>query len=83
MQAITTKYFGPTAKKGARIRASAGNGKGMSLTIDFPHHLRGSEVHAEAARALCDKLGWAGRMYGGRIWNGAYVWVTPDRDLMT
>jgi hypothetical protein len=55
MQAITTKYIGPSNTKGARIKATCDAG---STTIPYPHELSGSDVHAQAAMALCRKLGW-------------------------
>ena len=55
MQAIVTKYLGPTDVKGARIGARCDAG---SITIEYPHELSGDDVHAAAAMALCRKLGW-------------------------
>lgn len=55
MQAIVTKYIGPTDTKGARIKATCDAG---SITIDYPHELSGDDVHAKAAMALVRKLGW-------------------------
>jgi hypothetical protein len=55
MQAITTKYLGPTDKKGARIKATCDAG---SITVSYPHELSGQDVHAFAAMALVRKLGW-------------------------
>ena len=60
MQAIVTKYLGPTYTKGGRIKATCAEG---SCTIGYPHELDQKEAHVAAARALCDKLpdegGWA------------------------
>lgn len=55
MQAIVTKYIGPTDTKGARIKATCDAG---SVTIGYPHELSGQDVHAAAAMALVRKLGW-------------------------
>ena len=55
MQAITTKYLGPTNTQGARIKATCEAG---SITIPYPHELSGQDVHAAAAMALVRKLGW-------------------------
>ena len=53
MQAIKTKYFGPTNVSGSRIKASCARG---SITIPYPHELSGAEVHREAVRRLLDKF---------------------------
>lgn len=58
MQAIETKYIGPTNTKGARIKASCEAG---TITIPYPHDAPfGVEgAHLVAARALCQKLEWS------------------------
>ena len=55
MQAIQTKYIGPTNTKGARIKAACDAG---SVIIGYPHELSGDDCHAKAAMALVRKLGW-------------------------
>ncbi|MDF0504833.1 hypothetical protein POK33_29290 [Burkholderia cenocepacia] len=55
MQAITTKFIGPTDTKGARIKASCDAG---SITISYPHAFSEEACHALAAMALVRKLGW-------------------------
>ena len=55
MQAIVTKYLGPTNTKGGRIKALADAG---SITISYPQRLNPPEAHAEAARQLAEKLEW-------------------------
>ena len=56
MQAIETKYIGPTNTKGSRIKASAQAG---SVTVGYEH--RGSDKEHDAAlRALVTKLEWWG-----------------------
>jgi hypothetical protein len=57
MQAITTKFFGPSNVKGARIKATCEAG---SITIGYRHELTGEGPHAAAAMALVRKLGWQG-----------------------
>ncbi len=56
MNAITTRYIGPTDTKGSRIKAIAGNGQ--TITIGYPYKFNGEDCHAQAALALCHKLGW-------------------------
>jgi hypothetical protein len=76
MQAIITKYFGPTNSRGSRIKAQCAAG---SITIDYPHELSGMDCHAAAAKALVHKLGWDNENYGdllgGTLHNGDYVFV--------
>ena len=73
MQAIETRYCGPTDTKGARIRASC---EGGSLYVSYDHALDPEENHYAAVTALCDKLGWdASRWFGGRLASGQWAWV--------
>lgn len=62
MQAITTKYYGPTNTKPARIRAKACAG-----TNWFSYNHAVSNPHREAAEALRDTLGWEGRLIEGGL----------------
>lgn len=61
MQAITTKYVGPTNTRGSRIIAKAAAG---SLSVGYDHGLNLDENHSAAAQALVKKLGWTGPNYG-------------------
>lgn len=76
MQAIITKYHGPTNTRGSRITAKCDAG---SVTIPYPYELSGEDVHRKAAETLRDKLGWNTEFYGnmacGQIPNGDYVFV--------
>ena len=63
MQAIHTKYIGPTSSRGARIKAytaSRGSFKGFETTISYSHELTGEVCHFEAVKALVEKykLNW-------------------------
>lgn len=74
MQAIVTKYLGPTNTRGARIKATADAG---SVTVGYDHSAH--NAHDVAVVALREKLGWAGE-YGDMIrgslpGNGGYVYV--------
>jgi len=54
MQAITTKYMGPTNYRGGRIKAVCDRG---SVTIPYPHEANaGQDAHMVAVRALLDKF---------------------------
>ena len=64
MQAIETKYFGPTNTRGARVRAAAYAGK---LSVAWDHALSVEDNHAAAAMKFAKKLGWEkyGDLHGG------------------
>ena len=55
MQAIVTKYHGPTNSRGARISAKAWAGR---VSIPYPHELNSEQGHEKAARALMAKFNW-------------------------
>lgn len=55
MQAIRTRYLGPTNYGGSRIKASAQAG---SVTISYDYALNVDDNHKAAAQALIDKLNW-------------------------
>lgn len=72
MQAITTKYIGPSTVKGSRYKAVSGSG--LSVTIPADHSKDSDQNHLAAAVALAKKLGWAGRLIGGGTQDG-YAFV--------
>lgn len=76
MQAIITKYHGPTNTRGSRITAKCDAG---SVTIPYPHELSGEACHRKAAEALRNKLEWNTEFYGemasGQLPSGEYVFV--------
>jgi hypothetical protein len=76
MQAIQTRYFGPTNTKGSRIKAWCAAG---STTISYPYELSGQSAHRKAAEALVSKLGWTdsfyGSLLGGQLESGDYAFV--------
>ena len=53
MQAIETKYIGPTNYRGSRIKASCERG---SITISYDSALNSEEAHIAAADALVAKF---------------------------
>lgn len=61
VQAIHTKYFGPSNVRGSRIKAQCDAG---SLTVGYDHALDVEGNHAAAAEALRKKLGWNSPYYG-------------------
>lgn len=56
MQAIVTKYLGPTNRRGARVKATSASGQ--SVTIPYSSELPDELAHRQAAEALCRKLKW-------------------------
>ena len=79
MQAIHVKYIGATYTRGPRIKATCA---ACSVTIPYPHELSGMEVYREAAKTLCNKLGWLPHMVSGSLPDGSYafVFVTVDEE---
>lgn len=80
MQAIQTKYHGPTNTRGSRITAKCAAG---SLTLGYDHSLNPDGNHKAAAEALCRKLGWVPKpgenrytpMTSGQLSDGSYAHV--------
>lgn len=77
MKAIQTKYLPCTDYKGSRIKAYDGDGN--SITISYPHELSGMDAHEKAAKALCTKMNWTGKLIGGGL-NKGYVFVFAPQD---
>lgn len=55
MQAIETRYHGPTNNAGARISARSDAGR---IIMGWDHALDIAGNHAKAARMLAARLGW-------------------------
>jgi hypothetical protein len=73
LQAITTKYLGPTNHRGSRIKATSYRG---SLTIPWDAALDTADNHTAAARAAAQKWGWTGLWTGGSLpRNTGYAFV--------
>ena len=62
MQAIETKYLGPTNHKGARIKATA---QARSVTVSWDYSANTERSHDAGALALIRKLGWFGTWVRG------------------
>ena len=62
MQAIETRYYGPTNTRGSRIQAKAWGG---NITVPYDYALGTNKAHAKAAMALCAKMGWSGLFIAG------------------
>ena len=77
MQTITTKVY--------KYIASASDGEGNEINITS--YSNPEQAHAEAALALCKKMGWAGKLQGGhttysnnvgRAFRMSWVWLDED-----
>ena len=69
MQTITTKYYGATNHKPARV-AAWNSGKSKKVWLEFDYSLDDTDNHIKAARYLKYKLGWNGDWYGGHTNDG-------------
>jgi hypothetical protein len=83
MQAILTKFLGPTNHRGPRVVARCQAGR---LTFTWDDALSADQNHDAVARGLAQKLGWGedthGRLVGGDLPNGTgncYVFVRTER----
>lgn len=71
MQAIQTKYIGPTNSRGARIKASC-----AALTITVPYDYGAICAHEVAAIELCKRMDWAHfNLAAGELKDGSHVFV--------
>lgn len=64
MQAITTKYLGPTNHRGSRVKATCEAG---SVIVGWDHALDSQGNHDAACRAMALKMGWHGHWLGGGL----------------
>lgn len=55
VQAVVTRYLGPTNYRGARIKATASAG---TVTIPYPYELDERQAHWAAASKLIDHYEW-------------------------
>lgn len=77
LQAITTKFLGPTDTRGSRVKATAGAG---SITVGWDYALNSRENHAAAAQALARKMEWTGAWVSGGLPDGkgdVFVCIDP------
>ena len=72
LQAIVTKYIGPTGVRQSRVKASALAG---SVTIKWQDDLNPEDNHKAAAMELVAKFDWRhGRWIAGGLPDGGMVW---------
>ncbi|MBO4228031.1 hypothetical protein [Bradyrhizobium neotropicale] len=67
LQAIVTKYLGPTDRRGSRVKAYAAAGY---IIHNWDSSLGSDANHTAAAKALATRSGWAGAWYGGGMPDG-------------
>lgn len=81
MQAIRTKYHGPTDTKCSRISAQCEAGR---IYVSYDHALNIEGNHKAACDALVKKLGWNTDHYADMVggeFDGATYWVFDDKRL--
>jgi len=81
MQAITTKYIGPSNVRGSRIKAECAAG---TLFYHYNDALSEDGNHSNAAQFLIHKLGWDLPCYGqhwfeGVLKDGRHVFVNGGK----
>lgn len=74
MKAIVTKYHGPGNVRGSRISASDEDGNRVSVPYPYGENWRDGSTHIPAVKALCEKMGWHGKLIQGSL-KGGYVFV--------
>jgi hypothetical protein len=74
MQAIVTKYHGPTNTRGSRVTAIADAGR---VTLPWNDALSMEANHDAAALALCAKFGWNVPHYGKYLQRGGMPKSSP------
>jgi hypothetical protein len=72
MQAIITKFIGPTNHRGARIKAIAAAG---SVTVPYKYGTNTDGAHRVAAVAFCDKFDWEFDHVSEELPDGSLAWV--------
>ena len=75
MQAIRTKYHGPTNTRGSRISAQCEAGR---VYVPYDHALSIDGNHKAACDALLDRMGWRGKYYTPMVcgeFSGDTYWV--------
>lgn len=85
MQAIVTKYLGPTNSKGSRVKATCeARPRGLSVGWDYGagNATGQSDIeanHNRAAVALIRSMGWLGTWARGALPSGGYCYVSLAR----
>lgn len=83
LQAIETKFLGPTNTLGARVKARCAAG---TYTHDWDYALNSDANHAMAAARLADQLDWSthSELVGGTLPHGGSAFVlVPRREVVS
>lgn len=64
MQAIVTKYLGPTNYRGSRVKVMC---DAKTMTVSWSHEDNTDDNHDFAVRRLCAALGWCGTLVRGGL----------------
>jgi hypothetical protein len=64
LQAITTKYLGPTNFRGSRVKATC---QAKSITLSWDDAKDVESNHDAAAKVLASSLGWNGTWVAGGL----------------
>ena len=78
MQAIRTRYHGPTDTRGSRISAKCEAG---TIYVRYDHALNIDGNHKAACEAMTRELGWRGPNYAPMVeggFDGDMYWVFAD-----
>lgn len=75
MQAIVTKFIGPTNHRDSRYKATCPAG---SLILNSDHSLNSEQNHVRVAQALIARLGWFHDETRGDLYGGWFYGATPD-----
>lgn len=73
MKAIFVKYIPAASVRGSRLKAWTIDNN--QVTIDYPHDANDQDRYGLAALALCNKMGWHGRLVEGVGPNGVHVFT--------
>ena len=80
MQAIETKYLGPSNVRGSRVKATC---EAKTIILDWEDRLNPEENHLSAAGTLAARLGWGrathGKLISGQLKSGNYAHVFAGR----
>lgn len=73
LQAIVTRYKGPTNVRGSRLIVTAQCGR---MIISWDHSLTTEDNHRAAAEAFAARWGWTDILRGGALPDGhSYAWI--------
>lgn len=81
MQAIRTKYIGPSNVKGSRIQAKC---EARTIYLSYDSELSEYENHKSACTALVRAMGWGVDGYAdmlGGVFDNAHYWVFDGKRL--